>query len=183
MVNRTHRYPFACIFCKKYSIHKSPREPSKPSNMSTITLISGANQGIGLATATRLAKEYGHHVIIGSRNADAGAKVAASIQAEGHAASSVQLDLSSDNSIAAAAKAIEQRHGRLDVLINNAGVLLDRQDPRPEPPRALHADLHHQRHRHRLPDRSLAPAAPKVDAAAGRVRVVTHGLASPGDRS
>lgn len=91
----------------------------------TITLISGANQGLGLATATRLAKEHGHHVIVGSRNADAGAKVAASLQAEGYEASSVQLELGSDDSILAAAKSIKEKFGRLDVLINNAGILID----------------------------------------------------------
>lgn len=91
----------------------------------TITLVSGANGGIGLATATRLAKEHGHHVIVGSRNADAGAKVASELQAEGYAASSVQLDLDSDASIFAAAKSIELKFGRLDVLINNAGILID----------------------------------------------------------
>jgi len=91
----------------------------------TITLISGANGGLGLATATRLAKEHGHHVIVGSRNAEAGAKVAASLQDEGYKASSVQLDLNSDASILAATKSIEEQFGRLDVLINNAGILLD----------------------------------------------------------
>lgn len=74
----------------------------------TITLISGGNAGIGLTTAQRLAKEHNHHVIIGSRNAEAGAKVAAEIQAEGFAASSVQLDVTSDESIAAAAKFVEK---------------------------------------------------------------------------
>lgn len=93
--------------------------------MPDITLITGANQGIGLATAIQLARDHGHHVIIGSRDATAGAKVAASIQAQGHKASSVQLDITSQDSIDAAAKTIEAEFGHLDVLINNAGVLLD----------------------------------------------------------
>ncbi|KAH6651428.1 hypothetical protein BKA67DRAFT_637471 [Truncatella angustata] len=58
-------------------------EMEQPANISTITLISGANQGLGIAIAKRLAKEHNHHVVIGSRNVDAGAKVAASLQAEG----------------------------------------------------------------------------------------------------
>ena len=97
--------------------------------MSTITLISGANQGIGLATARILAKEHGHLVIIASRNAEAGAKVADSLQAEGHQAFSVQLDLTSQSSIQSATQTIKDKFGRLDVLINNAGILLDGKDP------------------------------------------------------
>ena len=91
----------------------------------TVALISGANQGIGLAVATQLAKDHGYHVIVGSRNAAAGEKVAAALVADGSLASSVQLDLSSDESIAAAASWIEREFGVLDVLVNNAGVLLD----------------------------------------------------------
>ncbi|KAF2846069.1 NAD(P)-binding protein [Plenodomus tracheiphilus IPT5] len=91
----------------------------------TVALVSGANQGIGLAAATRLAKEHGYHVVVGSRNADAGAKVAASLQESGYKASSVQLDLSSEESISAAVKMIEETFGRLDVLVNNAGILID----------------------------------------------------------
>lgn len=91
----------------------------------TVTLITGANQGIGLATATILAKEHRHHVIIGSRNADAGAKIAESLTAEGHAASSVQLDLESEDSIDGVVKFIQSTFGKLDVLINNAGILID----------------------------------------------------------
>jgi NAD(P)-dependent dehydrogenase (short-subunit alcohol dehydrogenase family) len=90
-----------------------------------IALISGANQGIGLAAATQLAKEHGYHVIIGSRNEAAGKKIADDLMAEGFAASSVQLDLSSDQSIEKAVSSIEHEFGVLDVLINNAGILLD----------------------------------------------------------
>lgn len=91
----------------------------------TVALISGANAGIGLAVATQLAKDYGYHVIVGSRQAAAGEKVAADLVADGYSASSVQLDVDSDESIAAATSWIEREFGALDVLINNAGVLLD----------------------------------------------------------
>lgn len=97
--------------------------------MSTITLVTGANQGIGLATATRLAKEHAHHVIIASRNAEAGVKAAESLQAEGHKTFSVQLDLTSQSSIHSAAATIKDKFGRLNVLVNNSGVLLDGKDP------------------------------------------------------
>ncbi|MCJ1241521.1 hypothetical protein MMC14_009526 [Varicellaria rhodocarpa] len=91
----------------------------------TVALISGANSGIGLAVATQLAKDHRYYVIVGSRNAAAGEKVAAILMAEGYSASSVQLDISSDESIAAATSWIERKFGVLDVLVNNAGILLD----------------------------------------------------------
>ncbi|KAI9743234.1 MAG: hypothetical protein M1818_003080 [Claussenomyces sp. TS43310] len=91
----------------------------------TIALISGANSGIGLAVATQLARDHGYHVIVGSREAAAGEDVVASLVADGYSASSVQLDVSSDESIAAATSWIEREFGVLDVLINNAGTMLD----------------------------------------------------------
>jgi NAD(P)-dependent dehydrogenase (short-subunit alcohol dehydrogenase family) len=91
-----------------------------------IALIYGANTGIGLAVATQLAKDHGYHVVIGSRNEAAGTEVAITLVADGFAASSVQFDISSDESIAAAVYWIEHKFGALDVLINNAGILLDR---------------------------------------------------------
>ena len=91
----------------------------------TIALISGANIGIGLAVATKLAKDHGFHVVIGSRNAAAGQKAATDLKAAGLLASSVQLDIGSDESITAAVSWIEQEFGVLDVLINNAGILID----------------------------------------------------------
>lgn len=92
----------------------------------TIVLISGANQGIGLATATRLAREHNYHVIIGSRNLENGSKVTEQLKSEGLSADTVQLDTQSDDSIAAATAYLAETYGHIDVLINNAGVLLDR---------------------------------------------------------
>ena len=91
---------------------------SPSSDKKIVTLITGANQGIGLAAATSLARDHGHHVIIGSRSAEAGAKAAEELKGKGYAASTVQLDLSSDDSIAAAARSVEEEFGRLDVLIS-----------------------------------------------------------------
>lgn len=90
-----------------------------------IALISGANGGIGLSAATLLAREHGYHVIIGCRSLDAGLDAVKSITEAGHTASAVQLDVTSDPSIFAVVEHIRSTFGRLDVLINNAGVLLD----------------------------------------------------------
>ena len=94
-----------------------------------IALITGANKGIGRAVAISLAKDHGYTVIIGSRQLAAGEALAAELESQGYHASSIQLDLSSDRSIVNAVKVIEEKHGRLDVLINNAGVLLDHNHP------------------------------------------------------
>ena len=75
----------------------------------------------------QLAKDHGHHIVVGSRNEAAGAEVAAALVADGFAASSVQLDITSDTSIATAVAWIEHEFGVLDVLVNNAGILLDRE--------------------------------------------------------
>ncbi|KAL4946468.1 hypothetical protein BDV06DRAFT_234067 [Aspergillus oleicola] len=90
-----------------------------------LTLITGANQGIGLATAQILATKHNHHVLIGSRSIAAGEEVALSLRAQGHLATAIQIDLSSESSIKDAVATIEKEFGYLDVLINNAAVLLD----------------------------------------------------------
>jgi NAD(P)-dependent dehydrogenase (short-subunit alcohol dehydrogenase family) len=99
------------------------------SNSKTVVLITGANKGIGRSAAQRLAREHGYSVIIGSRNLSAGERVAAELASEGHEAVAVQLDVLSDDSISAAAKFVEDRFGRLDVLVNNHGQFLDQWNP------------------------------------------------------
>lgn len=91
----------------------------------TIALVTGANQGIGRAVAVQLARDHGYTVIVASRQLAAGETVAADIRSQGHQATSVQLDLTSDESITNAVKTIEEKYGRLDVLVNNAGIILD----------------------------------------------------------
>ncbi|KAG0647121.1 15-hydroxyprostaglandin dehydrogenase [Hyphodiscus hymeniophilus] len=105
----------------------------------TIALVTGANKGIGRATAIKiadpnilkaLARDHGYSVIVGSRQVAAGEAVASEIKAQGYQATSVQLDLSSDESITKAVKTIEEKYGRLDVLINNAAIYLDADIPK-----------------------------------------------------
>ena len=89
----------------------------------TIALVSGANQGIGLAIATSLARDHKYHVLIGSRNLVNGQKVAQELNAEGLSAEGIQLDITSDASIDASVAYITETYGRLDVLINVRGHL------------------------------------------------------------
>ena len=84
-----------------------------------IVLITGGNTGVGLEVARKLLREHGEtfHVIIGSRNLSKGENAIQGLRDEGfEGVEAVQLDVTSEESVAAAAKAIETRHGRLDVL-------------------------------------------------------------------
>ena len=89
-----------------------------------IALVTGANKGIGLETVRQLAKA-GLRVILASRNRDKGVQAALKLQAEGLAVEALQLDVTNAASIAEAAREVERKYGRLDVLVNNAGVLID----------------------------------------------------------
>ncbi|KIH99284.1 short-chain dehydrogenase [Streptomonospora alba] len=82
----------------------------------TTTLIAGATRGIGLETARRLA-EAGHHVFLGARDLARGQEAAQRVGA--HA---LVLDVTDDASVEAAARRVAEETGRLDVLVNNAGI-------------------------------------------------------------
>jgi NAD(P)-dependent dehydrogenase (short-subunit alcohol dehydrogenase family) len=87
-------------------------------NDKPVALVTGANKGIGLQIAKDLAA-HGFTVLVGSRNLEAGEKAAKSVAADARA---LQLDVTNQASIAAAAERIRSELGRLDVLVNNAGV-------------------------------------------------------------
>ncbi len=83
----------------------------------TVTLITGANKGIGFETARQLLA-LGHVVYIGARDVERGEKAAATLGAR-----FVQLDVTDDASVKNALATIDAAEGRLDVLVNNAGIL------------------------------------------------------------
>ncbi|MFC8594686.1 SDR family NAD(P)-dependent oxidoreductase [Streptomyces atroolivaceus] len=87
-----------------------------------IALVTGANKGIGLAAARRLAREC-DHVIVAARKPDAGAETADRLSREGFSVSSLSMDVTDPASVRAAAAEVAERFGHLDVLVNNAGIL------------------------------------------------------------
>ncbi|MBP2706086.1 SDR family oxidoreductase [Microbispora sp. RL4-1S] len=89
---------------------------------SKIVLITGASSGIGAATARRLAAD-GHHVVLGARRVDRLAALVGELRAAGGTAEHRELDVTSLGSVRAFVEGAHDRHGHIDVLINNAGVM------------------------------------------------------------
>ncbi|MFD4911105.1 SDR family oxidoreductase [Kitasatospora purpeofusca] len=87
-----------------------------------VVLITGASSGIGGATARRLAAS-GHRVVLGARRVDRVAAVAEEIRGGGGVADHRELDVTSLESVRAFVRAAQERFGRIDVLVNNAGVM------------------------------------------------------------
>jgi len=87
-----------------------------------IVLITGASSGIGAATARLLAAD-GHHVVLGARRTDRLETLVGDIRAAGGSAEYRALDVTDADDMQSFALAAHARHGRIDVLINNAGVM------------------------------------------------------------
>lgn len=90
-------------------------------NDSKIALITGANKGIGLEVARQLGKQ-GLHVLIGARDEHRGKAAAEQLTSEGMLATYIPLDVTDRTSVKQAAVQIAKEFGKLDVLVNNAGI-------------------------------------------------------------
>jgi NAD(P)-dependent dehydrogenase (short-subunit alcohol dehydrogenase family) len=99
-------------------IYKMENQNSSSTNTPLIALVTGANQGVGNEIAKALAAN-GYIVYLGSRKPENGERAAAEI---GTNAKAVQLDVTSQESIDAAIAGITHEYGRLDLLVNNAGI-------------------------------------------------------------
>jgi len=95
-----------------------------------IALVTGGNKGLGAETARRLG-ELGLTVIIGSRDPGRGQAAAAELRAAGAAVRVVTLDVTDQWTLDEAARTVGAEFGRLDVLVNNAGVSLEQDRPAP----------------------------------------------------
>lgn len=89
-----------------------------------VALVTGANRGIGREIARQLAKQD-VVAVIGSRDMAKGRAVAAEFASEGLETPVIALDVDDINSASAAVEEIHGRYGRLDILVNNAAVLMD----------------------------------------------------------
>ncbi len=89
-----------------------------------IALITGANKGIGKEIARQLGA-LGMTVLLGARDAQRGEEAVAQLKAGGVDAHAITLDVTDEAGISAAVTQIESGYGRLDVLVNNAGISQD----------------------------------------------------------
>jgi NAD(P)-dependent dehydrogenase (short-subunit alcohol dehydrogenase family) len=90
-------------------------------NQKKIALITGANKGLGFEMAKQLG-EAGVAVILGARDAEKGEAAAAKLRSSGIDAHFLKLDVTKAADHTAAAEFLGQKFGRLDILINNAGI-------------------------------------------------------------
>ncbi|CAN9499570.1 unnamed protein product [Ophioblennius macclurei] len=98
---------------------------------SRVAVVTGGNKGIGLAIVQALCKQFQGDVYLTARDVGRGQQAVASLSSQGLKAKFLQLDINSLNSIAAAAAFFKENYGGVDVLINNAAILLRSTDPNP----------------------------------------------------
>jgi|SRR6516225_1965505 NAD(P)-dependent dehydrogenase (short-subunit alcohol dehydrogenase family) len=90
-------------------------------------LVTGANKGIGYEVARQLAAK-GFHVFVGARNAMAGRKAAEEIAKKCGKATFLEIDVADNDSVTNAAREFSKSVDHLDLLVNNAGIIVDGED-------------------------------------------------------
>ena len=90
-----------------------------------VAVVTGGSRGIGRAVAEALAAQGAHVVVTYVRGADEAAKVVAAIEEKGGKASAVGFDVGDMKAAEDAIAAIAKQHGRLDILVANAGIAID----------------------------------------------------------
>jgi 3-oxoacyl-[acyl-carrier protein] reductase len=93
-------------------------------NEKKVAFVTGASRGIGAAIAQRLAKD-GFHVVAVARSLDKLEAVAGEIKAAGGSAEALAVDIADAKALASAVEKVADTHGRLDCLVNNAGITKD----------------------------------------------------------
>ncbi|WP_371407767.1 SDR family oxidoreductase [Kribbella sp. NBC_00662] len=96
-------------------------------NTNRIALVTGANKGIGKEIARQLGRA-GFTVLVGSRDVERGELAVKELVAEGLDAVGIQLEVTDEASVRAAAERVDAAYGRLDVLINNAAIIPEGDD-------------------------------------------------------
>ncbi|MFC6155312.1 SDR family oxidoreductase [Kribbella jiaozuonensis] len=96
-------------------------------NTNKIALVTGANKGIGKEIARQLG-QAGFTVLVGSRDVARGEVAVKELVAEGLDAIGIQLEVTDEASVRAAAERVGAAYGRLDVLINNAAIIPEGDD-------------------------------------------------------
>lgn len=89
-----------------------------------LALVTGANRGLGLEVCRQLVQQ-GYQVLLAARDPAKAAAAAKALQSVGLPVEPLVCDVANPTSIAQAAAQVEARHGRLDVLINNAAICYD----------------------------------------------------------
>lgn len=116
-----------------------PREASVPDGARVI-LVTGSTSGLGREVARRLGED-GDHVIVHGRDVESGNEIVSEIEATGGSASFFAADFASLDRVRALADSVRSNHDRLDVLVNNAGILLS---PEERPVSSDGHELHFQ---------------------------------------
>ncbi len=89
-----------------------------------VAFVTGGSRGIGEAIVKRLAKD-GLHVVACARNVDKLNEVVSAVESEGGSAEAVTCDIADSKGLTEVLEKVAEAHGRLDVLVNNAGITRD----------------------------------------------------------